>query len=360
MIDLVLPAPWRARPSEPRRGRRFASPWIWTLFALPIGACSEPALGPPAEPARSDTQYLEERSGTSGWRLVEEPRSGVWRELESADGQRVTLRAPPRRIVSQSLAADEVLVDLIDRERIVAVTAMATDPLYSSIVDRAQEIGTFVVNSSERILALRPDLVFVTTFSNLETVEQLRRSGAPVLRLGGYESLAAIEDNIRVLAFATGADERGERLIEEMHRRIESAVAALPAGRHRWRVLSYTDGTVWSARTLFDEVVTRIGAVNIASEAGLVGWPRVGLEQVLAWQPEVFVIGAVEGQEERAARDLLALPGLAETPAGRAGRVVVVPNRLFSTVSHHIAGFVEHAARALAELEPPTPIPASS
>lgn len=313
------------------------------------------------EPARNELDYLDRQSGSSSWQLIGRPPGQQpvdpaaprhWRELVSADGQRVQLTQRPQRIVSMSLAVDEILVELAPAERIAGITRMATDPRYSSIAERARELdAALVTNSSEQILGLAPDLVFVTSFSTLETVDQLRRSGAPVIQLGGYESLDGIEDNIRVIGFATGEDESAERLITNMHRIIDAAVdSQSDPGRRRWRVLSYTDGTVWAGRTTFDEVMQLIGAINIPSEAGLVGWPRVSVEQILAWQPEVLIAGGLEGEEGRTRKDLLALPGIAATPAGRHGRIVVIPNRLFSTVSHHIAGFAELAAAELARL----------
>jgi ABC-type hemin transport system substrate-binding protein len=38
---------------------------------------------------------------------------------------------------------------------------------------------------------------------------------------------------------------------------------------------------------------------------------------------------------------LLANPAIAATRAARAGRIIIIDNRLFMAVSHHIAGAVE-------------------
>ncbi len=259
----------------------------------------------------------------------------------------------PTRIVSLSLATDEILLDLVPQERIAAISQMATDPLYSCAVDAAVRLGQFVTNNTEQILARRPDLVFVTSYSTLETVQRLRKAGAPVLRLGNYESLQAVEDNLRMVGAAVAEEAGAERLIETMHSRIARVQALLPRDRPAPRVLSYSEGTVWAAHTTFDDVMGLVGAVNIPASLGLVGWPRVGVEQILAWQPEVLILGAAPGEEDAARARLLAIPGIAETPAARSGRIAVIPNNLFTTVSHHIAGFVERAAWELYQVGDP-------
>ena len=110
------------------------------------------------------------------------------RTVVDGAGRSITLPSPPRRIVSQTLATDEVLFSIVDPARIVGVSTLARDPAYSNVVKQATALGAPAITSAEQVLTLRPDLVFVATFSRSEIVAVLAQSGAPVYRFARVRS----------------------------------------------------------------------------------------------------------------------------------------------------------------------------
>ncbi|MGB8274796.1 MAG: ABC transporter substrate-binding protein, partial [Alphaproteobacteria bacterium] len=129
----------------------------------------------------------------------------------------------PRRIASINLCADQLVLRLADRERIVSVSSLARDPRISNT---AAEAGSVPVNrrSAEEIVRLAPDLVVSGRFGPRKTNEALRRLGIPVFELDVAESIADVRRTIRELAAALGVRARGEDMI----RGIDDALAALP------------------------------------------------------------------------------------------------------------------------------------
>jgi iron complex transport system substrate-binding protein len=79
---------------------------------------------------------------------------------------------------------------------------------------------------------------------------------------------------------------------------------------------------IFGAGTGVDVTVEAAGGVDVAAELGVEDTRPLSAEAIVAAAPDVFVVttrglasvGGVEG--------FLALPGIAETPAGRAGRVL--------------------------------------
>ncbi|HVS14343.1 MAG TPA: ABC transporter substrate-binding protein [Thermoanaerobaculia bacterium] len=328
------------------------------LAVVGAAACSPET--PPAAPA-PDAANGSDGFNRAGFRLLEGDavegggEGAGWRRLEERSGRVVALSRPPRRIVSQSLASDEILLELIPDDRLLAVSALALDPRYSRAVEAAARVPRTVLHDTEELLSLRADLIVVASYTMPETLRQLDTAGAPVLRLRRFDGVEAIRANLRTLGFAVGEDETAAALIAAMDARIEAErrrVAAALRGR-RPRVVSWDGGVAPGSGTTFDDVVRLLGAENASSAAGLDGWPRVGSEQILAWDPEAIFVAAPAGEEEAERRRLLADPRVALTAAGRAGRIHVVDAALFSTVSHHIGGLVEAIGGCLAPRDSP-------
>src|SRR5579859_1438085 len=91
---------------------------------------------------------------------------GFPRTVTDGAGNKVTINAKPVHIVSVTLGTDEILLSLVDHARITAITANAIDPDQSSVVDQAKSIPNQLAKADpEAIIALKPDLVFVASYT---------------------------------------------------------------------------------------------------------------------------------------------------------------------------------------------------
>ncbi len=291
-----------------------------------------------------------------------EAHGGFPRTIADASGRSLTLAARPERIVSQTLATDEILFDLLGAEsvqagrrpgldRLVGVSPFARDPAYSNVAALAAAHPAPAVQSAEEVLRLRPDLVFVASYSRAEVVELLGASGAPVYRFTGFDTFDDISANILRVGAAVGAEAPAAELVERMKARL-AAVEVRRRGRPRPRVLSYSPGGASAGRgTMFDDIVRWAGGVNEAAARGIDGFPKLSAEQVLAWDPDVLVAGYLDGERDSVEQRLRANPAIAATRAARSNRIVYIHSRSLLAVSHHVAGAVEALADALDRLE---------
>lgn len=308
---------------------------LWTLGVVGLswvaGCGSPPPSAPPAAGARDASAV-----------------AGFPRRVVDASGHVIVLQAPPRRIVSQTLGTDEMLFAMVDRARVAGVSTLARDPAYSSIAAEVSATSLPAITTSEQVIALRPDLVFVATFSRAELVEVLRASGAPVYRFGNFDRLSDVRANVLRLGEAVGSEAAAEKMVAAMDRRL----AAIKARRAHAqssppRVLSYTGGFTAGASTTFDDIVRNSIAVNVAAEQGLKGFPKISAEQVLRWQPDFLVAGVGPGEGPALLRRLRDDPAIAATRAMKAGRVILIDNRALLSVSHHVVDAVDALAAAL-------------
>jgi iron complex transport system substrate-binding protein len=297
-----------------------------------VAGCTSPA--PPA-PAPADAGGVD----------------GFPRTVTDGAGRSIRLAAKPRRIVSQTLASDEMLFAMVPPERLVGLSPLARDAKYSNVVAEATTHPAPSIESAEDAVRLRPDLVFVATYSRAEVVETLEATGAPVYRLANFDDLDGVMANLGRLGEAVGEPEAAARVVADMRRRL-AAVEARRAGKPRLRVLSFSGGFTAGRGTSFDDIVRRAGGINEAAARGLEKFPRLSPEQVLAWNPDVLVAGALPGEAETVRRRLATAPGPAETTAGRRGQIVIIELRRLLAVSQHVVEAVEDLADQLDAFQP--------
>jgi iron complex transport system substrate-binding protein len=270
------------------------------------------------------------------------------RELRDAKGETLILPREPQRIVSQTLGTDEILLAVCPPGRVVALSNLAEDGDYSNVVEEARRIPGRTTEGPEQILQFKPDLIFVASYSRAETVELLKTSKAPVFRFANFDSIEDIKSNIRTVGYATGTDAAAENLIRQMDEDLTAVRARIPKSESPVRVMSYDKlGYTAGSNTLFDDVVRAAGAINICAEQGIKGFAKINSEKILELQPDFLITGATRGKEKSVRDRLLEDPAVANSKAGRAGRIIVVDNRHFLTVSHHVVRFVEDLANGL-------------
>lgn len=162
-------------------------------------------------------------------------------------------------------------------------------------------------------------------------------------------SLGDVLSDIARLGEATGQREAAGRLLADLNARIERVRARVARTRRRPRVgfLEWLDplfcGGHWNP-----ELVELAGGEDGIGRKGQDS-VRISWERVRLFAPEVLVISCCGFSEERARQDLPtieALPGYAELPAVRAGRVHVVDGAsYFSRPSHRLVDSLELLAR---------------
>ncbi|HEX8090217.1 MAG TPA: ABC transporter substrate-binding protein [Blastocatellia bacterium] len=269
------------------------------------------------------------------------------RELRDGNGATLKLMARPQRMVSQTLGTDEILLAICSPDRIVGLSSVSQDPQYSPIIEQARSLGLPALKSAEEILRLNPDLIFVASYSRAEVVDLLHAAGAPVFRFASYERIEDIKNNIRNIGYATGDDQNATALVAQMEREIDAVRARLPAGGERPRIMSYSGGVTAGAGTLFDDIIRTAGAINVTAEQGLKGFPKVSSEHVAKWDPDFLVTGAYPGKFDEARRLLLADPAIASSRAARGGKIIVLDNHYYLSVSHYVVRAIEALANGL-------------
>lgn len=259
--------------------------------------------------------------------------------LVAAHASAAAQAARPQRIVSLDLCADQILIDLVPRERIKALTHLAADPAVSVIPERARGYP-ITHGNAEDVLRHDPDLVLAGPYGVSPTVSLLRRLGRNVVIVPLAVDLGSVRDAVMQVARAVGEEARGARQVSEFDARLQRLahkVAALPA---RPSALIYQVGG-WApgSGTLANSALTAAGFHNAADAYVLTRNGQVPLEALVAQPPDVLVLASPQPEYRTIAADNLRHPAVQALK--HRVRWVEVPARTWLCGTPHIIDAIE-------------------
>jgi iron complex transport system substrate-binding protein len=250
---------------------------------------------------------------------------------------------PPARVASLNLTADEILVEILPSRRLVAVTAWADDAHMSNVAGRVPSSAyRFQKSDLERLVALAPDLVVVSEYTDADFLHLLEGSGLRHHRMTGLNSLSGYRAALLELGRVVGAPEAAARLAARYDAVLEELAHRLSGAEPR-RVLYWADPHTAGEGTAFDALIEAAGGRNVGRELGLKGIVPVGAERAFLADPDVILVGTWEG----AASSLREHPLLSRMRAVREGRIVEMPTELLVTLSQYAAEACWYLGHAL-------------
>lgn len=249
-------------------------------------------------------------------------------------GNVMTLDKAPNRIISLTLASDEILSALLPTSSIIGVTLFADSPTSNITRHYPTEIAR-VKGEVESLLALEPDLVIAAHYTKPEAVTMLINANIPVLRLGSYQSMNGIKENIQLIGQATGAVNEANHLlrsledIEALTKRQKNNSVSPPT------LLFYSpSGYSHTHDSLFGEMIQHLGLQNSLDQTELLGSPHLQRERAISLQPDIiFMTGNVPNQSRSPAQALLNDPHWQHVPATQNKRVFDLTGPEISSVS---------------------------
>ena len=96
--------------------------------------------------------------------------------------------------------------------------------------------------------------------------------------------------------------------------------------------------------TSHDALIRLAGGENVAAERGIRGAQRISAERVIAWNPEVIMVGA-NPESGASMKDVIRTNGV-YAPL-RDKKIVEIPYPRFSSVSHYIVEGLDDLVRGL-------------
>ncbi|MDD5226651.1 MAG: ABC transporter substrate-binding protein [Candidatus Omnitrophica bacterium] len=213
----------------------------------------------------------------------------------------------PQRIVSTNLCTDELLLQLVEPERVAAVTKFSADPEVSTVASQVKDIRK-IQGGIEDVQACGPDLLLGGKYSHKETRRFFKRSGIPVLTFGVPKNFEDIYADIRKLSAEVGETDRGDRIIRSM----QADLAALkPApGIKKKAFFFQSGGLVPGSGTFENAIMEASGLENIAAIAGIRDYGSLSLEKMIEMKPDVLIFSSDQKEKPTVRGEVLNHPAI--------------------------------------------------
>jgi iron complex transport system substrate-binding protein len=258
------------------------------------------------------------------------------------------------------VGADGVTSTIEDTSRIVTLSGDLTEAVWklgfgASVVATdvttiypPEAVGLPVVGvgrflPAEGVLAQDPTLVIGDTqTAPLVAIEQIRSAGVPVVILEVPTTFEGLYEKIGDLADALGVPERGDDLVQELRSAIDAALSTTSELDPKPSVaFVYSRGPdvmlLFGSEMTSQPLIEAAGGIDAGASAGVTGTVSVTPEALVTAAPDVIITTSEGLQALGGEAGLLAIPGFAETPAGRDGRILDYPEGDFLTFGPRIA-----------------------
>ena len=256
-------------------------------------------------------------------------------------GRTIELEQIPERLGSISPAHTEILFALGLGDKVVCVSNWCNRPEQAL---QKEKVGDAFSIDKEKLVALKPDLVFVPGTADSQQGKEIEDLGIPVY-LSSPGSIGEALEDIRRVAKITGVEEQGRQLAEQMEQELDDLSAEIEAlGSPKPSVLVVLDQDLWTVGpgSFMDDVLSHAGGVNVVQDVDM-QYLQISMEDVLDKDPDVILVTI----PEEFIAGLKSRPGWSDLRAVKEGKVYFVDGDLTSRQGPSIVDGVKEIARHL-------------
>lgn len=211
-------------------------------------------------------------------------------------GNVVDVPLHPQKVMSVTTGTDEVLLGLLEPERMIAINEMFKDEKRSNVMSITEKIPNTVVRNPavEAVAALKPDLVFAQEWIPSEKISALKDLGIPVVICKTPRNFQDVRDTVRFVADTLNEKERGEKLVSMMDEKLselKKQIDKLPTEQKGKTVALVSVMPAYGGKgCMFDDVLEAAGARNAKALAGNVNGTAMTKEQFIACDPDYIFL----------------------------------------------------------------------
>lgn len=204
-------------------------------------------------------------------------------------GYELKIDNPPERIISLAPSITEELFSLGVQDIVVGVTTFCDRPKEAA---KKEKIGTFLEPNLEKIISLKPDIIFATKEGHSkDMLDRLRSFGLKVFVFDECRDFNSIFNQYLLLGRIVGKEKEAQKTSESLKYRIgliEKKVANSKRKKIFWQVGVKPLVTV-GPNTFVDDMIGLVGGINIAKDSKI-RYPRYNREDVIRQNPDIIIL----------------------------------------------------------------------
>ena len=260
------------------------------------------------------------------------------REITDDLGRRVRL---PERVTSAvSLAPNltEITFTVGAGERLVGVTSFCDFPEEAKNIRR---IGDTQTPNIENIIALKPDVVLVSTASQIQNFTNTLDAQGIAYFVTNPNSLDGIYKSIHQIGEIFGANDRAAQTVDELKKRVAEIETRTNTAKNVKTFVQIDKNSLYTVGkdSFITDLINRAGGESATKDI-TTAYPKISKETASALKPEAIILSeSTDNQEPNEV--------FADSPAVKNGKVFRINADLLSRPAPRIVDGLEQLARAL-------------
>lgn len=264
------------------------------------------------------------------------------RQFTDEDGRTITVPAKIERFISLAPNLTEIAYAVGAGDRLVGNTTFCD---YPEDAKKVQKVGDTLQPSIERILALRPQLVLVSTASQLETFTKQLDEHRIAVYVTDPRDLDGVFRSIENLGKLLNQEQRAQETVSQLRERA-SAISQRVSSDEPVKVFYqlsaeplYTAGR----DSFVTDLIRRAGGLSVTADVPE-AWPRFSQEAAVATRPEAIIL-PTDGSMGSANSEVA--EGLKRSPAALSGKIYKINGDFLSRPGPRAVDGLEALARVL-------------
>ena len=264
------------------------------------------------------------------------------REITDDAGRRVRVPASPQRIITLAPNLTEIVYAVGAGNRLVGNTTFCDYPPEAKQVEK---VGDTLQPNIERIIALKPDIILVSTASQLEAfTKQLNERAIPVFVTDPHD-IEGVFQSIKTIGDLLGQQEQAEKLVGDLRARVAAIQDKVKDLQPVTVFYQVSASPLWTAgkKSWITDLIHRAGGRSVTGEVEG-EWMRYSDEAALASHPDVIIIATSDSAN---GSKVEVAPALQKSPAVLNNRVYTINSDFLSRPGPRLVDGLEQMARAL-------------
>ena len=213
-------------------------------------------------------------------------------------GRTATVPVRITRIVSLAPNLTENIYAVGAGDRLVGVTTFCNYPEQAKEVAK---IGDTMTPNMESIIALKPDIVLVSTASQIEAFMKTLEQNGIAVYVTNPTSLDGVMKNLKQLGDLLGTQGQADRLVADLQRRVDAAnppaeYQIMPHPKVFVQISKEPLFTI-GKQSFLTELVARAGGYSVTAEIDS-AYPKISKETASALNPEAIILSDSEDNKE--------------------------------------------------------------
>ena len=264
--------------------------------------------------------------------------TAVTREITDDFNRRVELPNKIDRAVSLAPNLTEIVFAVGGGDKLIGVTSFCD---YPAEAQKIQKIGDTLTPNIESIIALKPQIVLVSTASQIENFTKILDQQQIAYFVTNPNSLEDIYQSIEKIGKIFSSEDKAFEVIKDLQRRVANVENRAGKGKTTKVFLQISNESLYTIgkESFLTDLIRRAGGTSV-TESITDAYPKISLETALAYEPEAIILSDSEDNREPHAV-------FKNSPAVKNGKVFKINADLLARPGPRIVDGLEQIAKAL-------------